>query len=183
MSVLREACHDKHKEVEALPLIQHLMHGAVTTGQYVIYLAEMQAIYTHLETLVQQKGLFENLDELPRAKRILDDLNELTPGYQATLTNSTCSYLNYLTELHDSDNWDKLFAHVYVRHLGDMYGGKILSRRFPGAGRWYEFADRADLVKRFNARLTMDLADEAINAFDHFGKIFHELWPRIYNCK
>jgi len=67
--------------------------------------------------------------------------------------------------------------------LGDMYGGKLISRVVPGSGAWYEFDNRADLAKRFTARLTMKLAPEALTAFDHFSDIFQDLWTRMFPTK
>lgn len=181
MSILREVTNEKHQWVENLPFIQYLLHGEITQEHYVIYLAEMTEIYRHLETLAALEGLLDDMPELPRANRMWEDLQELAPGYRAELTPATRAYLLYLNELFASDRSDQLFAHVYVRHLGDMYGGKLIARRVPGTGRWYEFDNRADLVKRFNAHLSMELADEAIVAFDWFGKIFQDIWQRIHS--
>lgn len=180
MSVLREVTLEKHLAVENLPFIQYLLHGNITQEHYVIYLAEMLEIYRHLENLAAMAGLLDDMPELPRAQRMRQDLDELTPGYQTEITPSTRNYLDYLSTLYESERAPALFAHVYVRHLGDMYGGKLISRRVPGAGRWYEFDNRADLVKRFNAKLSMDLAPEALVAFDWFGKIFQDLWARLF---
>lgn len=47
-----------------------------------------------------------------------------------------------------------------------------------GEGRWYQFDNRSDLVKRFNAQLSTDLAEEALVAFDFFGDIFKDLARR-----
>jgi heme oxygenase len=180
MSILREVTQEKHQAVEALPFIQYLLHGEITPEHYVIYLAEMLEIYRHLENLAAMAGLLDDMPELPRAHRMRQDLDELAPGYQTELTPATRHYLDYLSTLYESDRAGDLFAHVYVRHLGDMYGGKLIARRVPGTGRWYEFDNRADLVKRFNAKLSMDLAPEALVAFDWFGKIFQDLWHRIH---
>lgn len=180
MSILREVTLEKHQTVEALPFVQYLLRGGITQEHYVVYLAEMAEIYHHLETLAREAGLLDGLDGLPRAARIRQDLEELSPGHETSLCDSTQRYLEYLTELAGSDRSQDLFAHVYVRHLGDMYGGKLIARAVPGSGRWYEFDNRADLVKQFNARLSMDLAPEALVAFDHFGNIFQDLWTKIH---
>lgn len=180
MSILREVTQQRHEAVEALPFIQYLLHGSITQPHYVMYLGEMLEIYRHLETLAALEGLLDDMPELPRANRMYEDLQELAPGYQHAITPATKSYLRYLTLLFASDRSSRLFAHVYVRHLGDMYGGKLIARRVPGRGRWYEFDNRADLVKRFNAHLSMDLADEALTAFDWYGRIFQDLWHRIH---
>jgi heme oxygenase len=84
-----------------------------------------------------------------------------------------------LDSLFASPNRKQLFSHVYVRHMGDLYGGKLIARRVPGAGLWYEFDNRAELVKKFNERITLDLADEALVAFDHYANIFQDLWTYI----
>ena len=180
MSILREVTLEKHQAVEALPFIQYLLHGEISRENYVIYLAEMLAIYRHLENLAAMAGLLDDMSELPRAQRMKQDLDELAPDYQAELTAATRNYLDYLSTLYESERAGDLFAHVYVRHLGDMYGGKLIARRVPGTGRWYEFDNRGDLVKRFNAKLSMDLADEALVAFDHFSDIFQDLWRKIH---
>jgi heme oxygenase len=180
MSVLREITHEKHRAVEELPFIQYLLHGNITEADYVTYLAEMLAIYQHLENLATQAGLFEGLEELPRSQRMLEDLNELAPGHLIDPTNSTLQYLEYLSGLYNSPHRDQLFAHVYVRHMGDLYGGKLIARRVPGGGRWYEFDNRADVSKRFGQRVTLDLANEALTAFDHYSNIFQDLWTRIH---
>lgn len=160
--------------------MQYLLRGSVTQEHYVVYLAEMHKIYDCLERLAGQAGLFDNLPELPRANRILEDLQELDSSYVSEPTDSTKQYLEYLNNLYRTQP-DQLFAHVYVRHLGDMYGGKLIARAVPGSGRWYEFDNRADLVKRFNSCLHLDLAPEANRAFDHFSNIFQDLWIRIHN--
>jgi len=183
MSILREVTQEKHQAVEALPFVQYLLSGDITPEHYVTYLAEMAEIYRHLENLAAMAGLLDDMPELPRAQRIRQDLDELAPDHHAEVTPATRQYLDYLSTLYESERVGDLFAHVYVRHLGDMYGGKLIARRVPGSGRWYEFDNRADLVKRFNAHLTMDLAPEALTAFDYFSDIFQDLWARIFPTK
>jgi len=175
MSILREVTLKKHQAVESLPFVQYLLKGNITQEHYVIYLAEMLAIYQALEQLATEIGLLDNLPELPRAEKMQHDLDELAPAYETDLSPSTYRYLDYISELAKSDRADQLFAHIYVRHLGDMYGGKIIARMSPGEGRWYQFDNRSDLVKRFNAQLSTDLAEEALVAFDFFGDIFKDL--------
>lgn len=179
MSILRNITHQKHQQVEQLPFVQYLLKGSITTPDYIIYLAEMLAIYQQLESLAAAAGLFEGLDGLPRTANMQADLDELSPGHVTQLCPSTQAYLNYLAELHSSDRSHQLFAHVYVRHMGDLYGGKLIARAVPGSGRWYQFDNRGELSQAFNQRITIDLADEALTAFDHFGNIFTDLWVRV----
>ena len=66
-------------------------------------------------------------------------------------------------------------AHVYVRHMGDMYGGKAIAKRVPGSGRAYGFADRPALIRAFDSKLHVGLVNEALRAFDLAIDFFHEL--------
>ena len=177
MTVLREITHQKHREVEALPLIQTIMTGQVSRYQYVAYLFELHAIYKVLEEVAKRAGLLDGLDGIQRTDKLQEDLDELHSGYNRSLTKSTVDYLNYLTELgSNNDKKHLLFAHVYVRHMGDLYGGKLMARVVPGSGRAYQFDDRPGIIKAFNEQLTVDLGDEANLAFDHFIGIFKDLY-------
>ena len=62
--------------------------------------------------------------------------------------------------------------------MGDLYGGKMISRVVPGTGRWYQFENRAELSRAFNERITLNLADEALVSFEYFGNIFKDMWAR-----
>ena len=117
------------------------------------------------------------MPDLDRYQSICKDIEELGDYEDRELLPSTVEYLGHL------DNLDPklLMAHVYVRHMGDLYGGKLMARVVPGSGYMYQFIDRAGLIKAFNDKLTNDLADEANLGFDYFMKIFTELWERHIN--
>jgi hypothetical protein len=84
-----------------------------------------------------------------------------------------------VTKHYHSDKKDQIMAHIYVRHMGDMYGGKVIAKRVPGSGKCYEFIDRPALIKAFDAKLSMDLLDEALLAFDLAIDFFNELQEKI----
>ena len=174
MTILREATHDKHREVEALPMIQAIMNGP-TFDQYVSYLYELKEIYRVIELAARSADILKDLPGIERYNAITEDLNDLNSNYARELMPSTKKYIDHIwaTAYH---NPNLLLAHVYVRHMGDLYGGKLMARVVPGAGRAYKFEDRPGIIKAFNEKLTMDLADEANLAFDYFIQIFDELY-------
>lgn len=176
MTILREITHAKHREVEALPLIQTIMQGKVTTSQYVCYLYELANIYDVLEQLASSKRILSGLEGIERTEKLFQDLAELNSNYYRVLTQSTLNYIAYLTQLANSDESHLLLAHVYVRHMGDLYGGKLMARVIPGSGRAYQFDDRPGIIKAFNEKLTLDMGEEANKAFDFFINIFTELY-------
>jgi heme oxygenase len=146
-----------------------------TVEQYVHYLFELQEIYRVIELAARSAGITNDLPGIERYERITEDLKELNPNYTRELMPSTKKYIDHIwaTAYHHPN---LLLAHVYVRHMGDLYGGKLMARVIPGSGRAYQFDDRPGIIKAFNDKLTMDLADEANLAFDYFIQIFDELY-------
>jgi heme oxygenase len=179
MTILRDITNDKHREVENLPFIQKLLNGQLTKDEYVFYLFELRYIYDTIEDLNKSLGLLDNLTDIERTKKIEEDLNELSPNYNRPLLSSTKEYFDYLLDLYHSENRNLLFAHVYVRHMGDLYGGKLIARTVPGKGRAYQFEDRPALIKEFNKKLYIELGDEANRAFDWFIQIFGEMGEKL----
>ena len=77
------------------------------------------------------------------------------------------------------DDPEKLMAHVYVRHLGDLAGGQMISKRVPGHGKYYQFED-ADLLKTaIRERINDNMADEANLCFEYAIQLFDEMMTLV----
>lgn len=180
MTILRDYTNDKHRQVEHTPLIEYLFKGEIKKEVYVCYLFELLNIYFILEQMAKKTGALDGLQGIERTQAIRDDLSELNPLYHRDLCPATEKYIDYLKELAaDPERKHLIMAHVYCRHMGDLYGGKMLAKLVPGNGKAYQFADRPALIKVFNEKITDDLGDEANKSFDFFINIFNELWEKI----
>jgi heme oxygenase len=62
---------------------------------------------------------------------------------------------------------DKIMAHVYVRHMGDLFGGQMLAKLLPGSNNMFKFDNIPTLVKGIREKIDVSMADEANVAFDH----------------
>jgi heme oxygenase (biliverdin-producing, ferredoxin) len=165
MTILKDITNDKHREIEKLPLIQNMFQGTFTEPMYLHYLYELKHIYHTLETLAAEQGLFNNMPGIQRYDLICKDIEALG-GYQdRDLMPATVAYLNYLNGLNLSSP-ELILAHVYVRHMGDLYGGKLMARVLPGPGYMYQFDDKNTIIKQFNEMLSVSLGDEANIGFD-----------------
>ena len=179
MSILREYTNEKHRTAEGTPFVQYMLHGNITPEDYAVYLQQMYIIYSNIEHFAEISNLFHDLPDIKRADRMLQDLDEL--GYKVVEIGlpSTERWHQRIIELYHSGEKEKILAHVYVRHMGDMYGGKVIAKRVPGAGRCYEFEDRSGLIKALDAKLNMNILDEALLAFDLAIDVFNELQEKI----
>ena len=50
---------------------------------------------------------------------------------------STIRYIEHMEKIKDDP--EKLMAHIYVRHLGDLSGGQMLRKKVPGPGMMFKF--------------------------------------------
>lgn len=178
MSILREYTNAKHREAEAMPFVKYMLGGGILEDDYIIFLQQMYNLYGTIEYFAEMSGLLHDLPDIRRAEYIRQDLIELNSNVADALA-STRRYQQHIIDLYHSDRRAHILAHVYVRHMGDMYGGKIIAKRVPGSGRAYSFTDRPGVIKALDAKLTLDIVDEALLGFDLSMSIFDELWQVI----
>lgn len=168
---LREAIKENHDKAEEHPFTKAMFGGKLSKEAYSDYLANMLYCYETLENVGDRVDLFDGLDGIKRSELIGLDLAEYE-GHTFNLRSSAVQYVKHiesLTTKHD------LMAHVYVRYMGDMYGGQMLKRVVPSAGHMYEFEDRPGLIAKVRAQLTDSMADEANKSFELTLKLFDEL--------
>jgi len=82
-------------------------------------------------------------------------------------------YMDHIVSIKDDPK--KLMAHVYVRHMGDLAGGQMISKRVPGSGTMYQFEDPDALKVAIRERISDDMADEAIICFGFATDMFKEM--------
>lgn len=179
MSILREYTNAKHREAESKVFVQYMLHGEVSKEHYILYLRQMAVVYSAIEYFAEISLLLQDLVDIKRASYIYDDLFELGGSMDTPVLPATEKYRQHIVDLYYSDRKKDIFAHVYVRHMGDLYGGKAIAKRVPGSGKAYQFQDRPGLIKAIDARLSLDLVDEALVGFDLSMAIFDELWRKI----
>jgi len=170
---LKEATAEKHREAESLPFIKSIFESRVDKDQYADYLFQLGLIYYFLEEGLGEKfNLFESMENLKRHKFIIEDFNELsdkTLNYIAK--ESTLDYFKYLSTI---DNINQAMAHIYVRHMGDLFGGQQLAKCVPGSAKMYKFENIRDLMTTLRSKISDDMANEANIAFDYNIKMLKE---------
>jgi heme oxygenase len=174
---LREITKDLHTDAERTEFAKKLLSGSISKEDYANYLYQMVLIYPIIEMGNNILGHFTNLPDIERSWPIYQDFIELAGmDHKYKWLPSTVNYHNYLLELiHDSDRKHLIKAHLYCRHMGDLYGGQMIAKRVPGQGRFYKFKDADKLKEQIRAELTDDLGDEARIAFVWAIKIMREL--------
>lgn len=177
---LKELTWENHKKAERKEFAKILMSGDIDPFLYYKYLTNQYYMYVMLEESLRICGFDIEYWEVFRAEAMRDDLQELEEKHgfvydPVNLCKVTSDYVTYIEELQKSDKLDELVAHMYVRHFGDMYGGAMIQKKIPGAGRMYEFEDKDNLKEQLRELLTNEMADEANNCFEFAIRLFEEL--------
>lgn len=169
---LKELTKDLHHNAERKAFAKLLLSGKITPELYHRYLYNQFHAYQSLESKID----FTGIENIVRYKKIRDDINELENLFNITninpICNSTKDYIRYIESINEQP---RLIAHMYVRHFGDMYGGRIIKSRVPGSGTMYEFNDLDELKNTVRNMLTDDMASEARVCFEYAIRLFEEL--------
>jgi heme oxygenase (biliverdin-producing, ferredoxin) len=174
---LKEITKDLHTDAERTVFAKKLLTGVLTSEEYANYLWQMVLVYNGIETAARSQGMLVNLPDIERAHKIYQDCIELVgPNHNLKWLPVVIEYYQYLLSLnYNAERKHLIKAHLYCRHMGDLYGGQMIAKKVPGKGRFYEFKDADNLKTAIRAELTDDLGDEARVAFEWAIKIMKAL--------
>ena len=170
--------HSRHSSAERSWFAGLMMSGEITNEDYSVYLKQQYECYNALESRFQsiENDLIECLPEdLNRASSIKADMEELSQNANdIPVFDSTKKYVDYILNKCDEE---LLYAHVYVRYLGDLKGGQMIAKRVPGKGRYYQFEDasKLEVFIRSNLREDSEFVEECNKCFDSAIVLFKDL--------
>ena len=174
---LKKLTQSKHSNAERSWFAALMISGKISNKQYAVYLKQQFECYNALEKRFDKAG--ETVVSLPRdlkrANNIIDDLQELSCEVDSIpIFDSTKKYVNYILDECKTKN---LYAHGYVRYLGDLKGGQIIAKRVPGSGTYYKFKNPKELEIFIRSQLCEDeeFVKECNNCFDASILLFENL--------
>lgn len=122
---LKAETRKNHNEIEAHPFIRKLILGTISDEEYFAYIENLYPIYS----IVESRLLYpERYKLLRRTAEISNDVR----AYQLLLNvNSTYKIFSkdWIESCLAKDEFG-LTSEFYIRWLGDLYGGQIMSKNF-----------------------------------------------------
>lgn len=167
MTTLKELTLYNHELAEQHKFTKLLLGGNISKQIYATYLANQLIQYQHLE--FYSKHILSELPGLARAKSITKDLLELDQPVK--IFDITSEYCEHIATL----DTNGLLAHIYTKHMGDLYGGQIIKTKVMGAGLMYQFENRKQLIDSLRAKLDTSMAVEANKCFELTLDLFNRI--------
>lgn len=177
---LQALTKQNHREAEHTRFALHLIKGKVPDPLYYAYLYNQKHIYHALETSLVALNFPKSLWAVFRTEKIQQDLDELDLQLRLMPANDTLypislRYSDYITQLQHTKQYEHLLAHLYVRHLGDMFGGAFIAKKAPGSGEMYKFKNKEKLQAALRALFNDNMATEANVCFRYAIELFEQL--------
>ena len=179
---IKELTLEQHKNAERQEFVRTLMSGNIEHSLYATYLYNQYHCYRALEDRGIENSLFVDTPNLPRADKIRKDYLSLWKKSDTpVLTKSTIDYMKHIEQI--KEDAQSLYAHIYVRHLGDLSGGQMIKRKTPGPNNYYFFLPEEykykDIVRdKINTYLNIyqhTVLPEARLCFEYATKLFGEM--------
>lgn len=173
MTTLKELTQANHELAEAHPFTKLLLSGKIPENIYADYLFNQLAIYMSLERVAESRELFNDLPGIQRGMKMGYDFDRLEQKDNIKVYPSTQKYIDYINKTDLTNN--QILAHIYVRHMGDLYGGQMIKKVVPGSTTMYDFDNRKELIDALRDKLDVAMAAEANKCFTFAIELFTEL--------
>jgi heme oxygenase len=175
---LKDLTHAAHKDAETKPFVKILFSGKIEPKLYATFLKNQHPCYDILEACAMATGVLNGLPDIRRSLKINADFLELWKEEQEPVILPVVKrYMDHIISIKDDPK--RLMAHVYVRHMGDLAGGQMISKRVPGSGTMYQFTDSDALKAAIREKISDDMADEAIVCFGFAAEMFEEMMSLV----
>jgi len=175
---IKELTMGHHKAAEEQPFVGVMFSGKLDARTYAIFAYNQYLMYEALENTAMDAGVLEyDFPDIQRASALKADYLELWEEASPPPTlDTTKTYVKYISELTDPD---RLFAHIYTRHMGDLMGGQMLKSKVPGKSLVYEFKFPDLLKVNIRKRLKDDMVEEVKASYGFATDTFKEMWTYV----
>ena len=162
---LKELTAFNHAKAESTPFMKAVFARTLPFDLWIDWTLQKTLFYGTIEDSAGANGLLDDLPDLRRELYLTLDYNEMNgDSPKHVFRPVVIEYNNYLLSISNEPN--KIMAHLYTWHMGDMFGGQMIKKIVPGAHRNLEFIDSKTLITNIRAKLDDSMGDEANVAFD-----------------
>lgn len=160
---IKELTAFKHGQAETTPFMMAVFKKKLPIELWADWTYQKTLFYGTIEGAAGSLGLLNDLPDIRRNFYLWQDFQEISTGPRPEFRESSRKYHDYLMSISKDPN--KIIAHLYVWHLGDLFGGQMIKKLIPGTHHSLNFKEPALLIQKLRSMVTDEHAEEAINAF------------------
>lgn len=171
---LKELTKEKHTEAERTPFMNAVLKGNISKELWADWTYQKTLFYGTIEGAAGANQLLGDLPDIRRAFYLYQDFQDMwdkdttRPDYRPVVVD----YHNYLLSI--SKDHVKIMAHLYVWHMGDLFGGQMIKKIVDAPHRNLDF-DNVDALKAtIRTKLDDSMGEEANVAFEWAIKMMHD---------
>lgn len=161
---LKELTADNHAKAEGTAFMKSVFDKTMDMDQWADFTHQKSLIYNGIEAAAGVCQLLDDLPDIRRSHYLYQDVQEMKPNHSIAYRQEAIDYYKYLLGLVPDEK--KVLAHLYVWHMGDLYGGQMIKKIVEAPHRALDFKDPQTLMTNLRAKLDDSLADEANVAFE-----------------
>jgi heme oxygenase len=170
MMSLKELTKEQHTAAEATPFMKAVFKKSMPMSVWKNFTFQKAQFYRMIEAKTRRFNLLGGLEGIERAE-LLDNDYFAMQGPGAVASKETTAYCQYLDSITDPE---KMLAHLYVWHMGDMFGGQMIKKIVDAPSSALDFENPDELKANMYVKLKDTMADEANLAFEWAIKIMNE---------
>jgi heme oxygenase len=175
---LKELTKENHTAAEKTKFMQAVFKRKIPLDIWADFLYQKSLFYIGIESCAQELKLIDDVPNIRRAFLLREDyqnmnLKDHIPSYNDT----AIEYYRYIMSIYPSS--DKIMAHLYTWHMGDLHGGQMIKKVISAPHSHLDFDNREEIIQLMHKKLHDGMADEANVAFSWAIKIMEEYDQRI----
>jgi len=159
---LKELTAEKHSLAESTPFMKAVFNQTLPLDLWADFMYQKWLWYGAIENSASSMGLLEDMQDIRRAWLIFQDYQEMD-GSIREFKPAAKEYYQYILSIKDPQ---RIMAHLYTWHMGDMFGGQMIKKIVNAPHRHLEFNNVRELMTVVRSKLNDDMAQEANCAFD-----------------
>jgi heme oxygenase len=168
---LKEFTKEKHTEAERTPFMRAVLKKKIPLHIWRDFTFQKYSFYKVIEDKCRRQSLLGGIEGIERTQALYEDYSAMEGERIASPRSVTNEYISYLDGLTEPE---QILAHLYVWHMGDLFGGQMIKEIVEAPHASLEFENVDELKNNMRTRLNDKMGPEANNAFDWAIKMMNE---------
>jgi len=174
---LKELTADLHDLAEQTPFMKAVFAHSLPIKVWEEWTYWRHMFYDAIESKCEQGNLLDDLQGIKRAKALFQDYMEMRNGNWIPSDDCNNPVVNEYIDYIETLTPEQALAHLYVWHMGDLYGGQMIKKVIPAPTHYaLQFEDATTLKNTLRSKLTDDMAPEARRAFEYAIKMLNVIY-------